>query len=85
MGRIVWLIVVTAALLASSMSLWSQQNDSQGQTQSAAQAAPAGQDSLAEAARKAREEKKEAPKKEPPKKAPPKNPPPKKDKDPPKK
>jgi chromosome segregation ATPase len=67
MGKIAWLIAVTAAaLLVSPTSLWSQQNDQQapgqGQTESAAQAGPAGQDSLAEAARKAREEKKEAPK-----------------------
>jgi chromosome segregation ATPase len=68
MGRITWLTAVTAAAwLALPTSIWSQQNDpqtpSQGPTQSESQAAPAsGQDSLADAARKAREEKKEAPK-----------------------
>jgi hypothetical protein len=66
MGRITWLTAVTAtAWLALPTSIWSQQNGpqtpSQGPTQSDAQAAP-GQQSLADAARRAREEKKEAPK-----------------------
>jgi hypothetical protein len=68
MGRMAWLTAVTAAaLLALPARLGSQQNNqqapSQSQTESTAPAASAaGQDSLAEAARKAREEKKEAPK-----------------------
>lgn len=64
MSRIVWLTAVMAALLALPTSMWSQQNDqppSPGQAQDEAQAAPpSGQDSLAEAARKTREQKKEA-------------------------
>jgi len=68
MGRMVWLTALTAAaLLALPARLNSQQNNPQaplqGQTESTASATPTGgQDSLAEAARKAREEKKEAPK-----------------------
>lgn len=61
MRRIVWLI--PAAMLTISPSAWSQQTDEQSapQAQSQAQATPAPQqDSLAEAARKAREQKKEA-------------------------
>ncbi|HXX19843.1 MAG TPA: hypothetical protein VEJ46_10600 [Candidatus Acidoferrum sp.] len=63
MRRIVWLTV--AAVLAIPASTWSQQTDQQAapSSQSQAQAASAPQqDSLAEAARKAREQKKEAPK-----------------------
>ncbi len=64
MRRIVWL--TAAAMLAIPASTWSQQADQQPapqQGQSQAQAAPAPQqDSLAEAARKAREQKKDAPK-----------------------
>jgi len=60
MGRIVWLTTVTAAaLLASPIRLWSQSDPQASQTDNAAQAAP-GPNSVAEAARKAREEKKEA-------------------------
>jgi len=65
MNKMVWLTAV-AALLALPTSMWSQQKDpetpAQDQTQSQAQAGPAAQDSLAEAARKAREQKKETPK-----------------------
>jgi len=63
MRRTVWL--VAAALLAIPASTWSQQTDQQAapSSQSQAQAASAPQqDSLAEAARKAREQKKDAPK-----------------------
>jgi hypothetical protein len=61
MRRIVWLI--PAAMLTIPASTWSQQTDQQSapQGQSQAQAAPATQqESLAEAARKAREQKKDA-------------------------
>jgi|SRR5208282_822309 len=64
MRRIVWL--TAAAMLAIPASTWSQQADQQPapeQGQNQAQTAPAlQQDSLAEAARKAREQKKDAPK-----------------------
>jgi len=60
MSKTVWLAVT--ALLALPTNLWSQQKDSQPPVQGQAQAGPAPQDSLAEAARKAREQKKEAPK-----------------------
>jgi len=66
MSRILWLTAVMVAWLALPTSMWSQQNGqppSQGTTPDQGQAAPAaGQDSLAEAARKSREQKKEAPK-----------------------
>jgi hypothetical protein len=67
MVKIVWLTAMTlAALLASPARLWSRQNDpqppSQAATENEAQAAAPSQDSLAEAARKAREQKKETPK-----------------------
>jgi chromosome segregation ATPase len=67
MRKVVCAVAVTAAvLLASPARTWTQQNDqpaSQSQASSQAQPAPATQqDSLAEAARKAREQKKEAPK-----------------------
>ena len=63
MRKIVWL--AAAAMLAVPGCTWSQQADQQaapqGQSQASAASAPQ-QDSLAEAARKAREQKKEAPK-----------------------
>jgi len=63
MRRIVWL--TAAAILALPAGAWSQQNDqqsaSQGQSQAQTVTAPQ-QDSLVEAARKAREQRKEAPK-----------------------
>jgi len=63
MNKIAWFTAV-AVLLALPTRVWSQQKDpepsAQDQTQSQAQAGPVAQDSLAEAARKAREQKKEA-------------------------
>jgi hypothetical protein len=57
--------VIVAALLAAPAGIWARQTNqstSQGQGQTQASAAGAQQESLAEAARKAREQKKEAPK-----------------------
>ncbi len=63
MRRIVWL-AAAAAILVIPASGWSQQTDQQpGQQQNQTQAAPSSapqEDSLAEAARKAREQKKQA-------------------------
>jgi len=63
MNKIAWFTAV-AVLLALPTRVWSQQKDpepsAQDQTQTQAQAGPVAQDSLAEAARKAREQKKEA-------------------------
>ena len=63
MNKISWFTAV-AVLLALPTRVWSQQKDpepsAQDQTQTQAQAGPVAQDSLAEAARKAREQKKEA-------------------------
>jgi len=61
MNKIAWLTVV-AALLAWPSRMWSQQKDPETPAQGQAQAGPAAQDSLADAARKAREQKKETPK-----------------------
>jgi hypothetical protein len=61
MNKLAWLAAV-AALLALPTSVWSQQNDPGPPAQAQTQAGPAPQASLAEAARKAREQKRETPK-----------------------
>jgi len=61
MNKMAWL-TAAVALLALPISMWSQQKDPEPPAQAQAQAGPAAQDSLAEAARKAREQKKETPK-----------------------
>src|SRR5215831_8045229 len=65
MRTFAWLTATTTAvLLVVPARTWSQQNDqaaSQGQIQNQAQSAAGSQNSVAEAARKAREHKKEAP------------------------
>jgi len=61
MNKIAWLTAV-GVLLVLPTSLWSQQKDPDPRAQDQTQAGSVPQDSLAEAARKAREQKKEAPK-----------------------
>jgi len=61
MNKMAWFIAV-AVLLALPTSLSSQQKDPEPSPQDQTQAGPVAPDSLAEAARKAREQKKEAPK-----------------------